>query len=195
MGHTVYELYLDVLLYVCLFLSTCLKSPSYCYAIWERFLKKKNETMYRHFIILFTCIFVEIDVQISPVFTMCDWEKYIPMSETLNLCLLLHYCRSHVFKNSVTHLQKVKRSWGVSWNEISSVQREVILYKPLFSRFWTRCGNSRVVNFAIFLMLSLLYKIDMNWSGNFREGLARENKTLAKITAYTVGHDEKLWNY
>ena len=29
----------------------------------------------------------------------------------------------------------------------------------------------------------------MNWSGNFREGLAREireNKTLAKITAYTV---------
>ena len=26
----------------------------------------------------------------------------------------------------------------------------------LFSRFWTRCGNSRVVNFAIFLMLSLL---------------------------------------
>ena len=25
----------------------------------------------------------------------------------------------------------------------------------------------------------------MNWSGNFREGLARENKTLAKITAYT----------
>ena len=37
-------------------------------------------------------------------------------------------------------------------------------------------------------MLSLLY-IDMNWSGNFREGLAREireNKTLAKITAYTV---------
>ena len=31
----------------------------------------------------------------------------------------------------------------------------------------------------------------MNWSGNFREGLAREireNKTLAKITAYTVYH-------
>ena len=31
----------------------------------------------------------------------------------------------------------------------------------------------------------------MNWSGNFREGLAREireNKTLAKITAYTVSH-------
>ena len=29
----------------------------------------------------------------------------------------------------------------------------------------------------------------MNWSGNFREGLVREireNKTLAKITAYTV---------
>ena len=26
----------------------------------------------------------------------------------------------------------------------------------LFSRSWTRCGNSRVVNFAIFLMLSLL---------------------------------------
>ena len=26
----------------------------------------------------------------------------------------------------------------------------------LFSRFWTKCGNSRVVNFAIFLMLSLL---------------------------------------
>ena len=29
----------------------------------------------------------------------------------------------------------------------------------------------------------------MNWSGNFREDLAREireNKTLAKITAYTV---------
>ena len=26
----------------------------------------------------------------------------------------------------------------------------------LFSRFWTRCSNSRVVNFAIFLMLSLL---------------------------------------
>ena len=29
----------------------------------------------------------------------------------------------------------------------------------------------------------------MNWSGNFREGLAREireNKTLKKITAYTV---------
>ena len=29
----------------------------------------------------------------------------------------------------------------------------------------------------------------MNWSGNFREGLTheiRENKTLAKITAYTV---------
>ena len=68
-----------------------------------------------------------------------------------------------------------------------------LLYKPLFSRtvifaFLDFCGNSRVVNFAIFLMLSLLY-IDMNWSGNFREGLAREireNKTLAKITAYTV---------
>ena len=32
----------------------------------------------------------------------------------------------------------------------------------------------------------------MNWSGNFREGLAREireNKTLAKITAYTVVFD------
>ena len=31
----------------------------------------------------------------------------------------------------------------------------------------------------------------MNLSGNFREGLAREireNKTLAKITAYTVHH-------
>ena len=31
----------------------------------------------------------------------------------------------------------------------------------------------------------------MNWSGNFREGLAREireNKTLVKITAYTVLH-------
>ena len=26
----------------------------------------------------------------------------------------------------------------------------------LLSRFWTRCGKSRVVNFAIFLMLSLL---------------------------------------
>ena len=26
----------------------------------------------------------------------------------------------------------------------------------LFSRFWTRCGNSRVVNFAIFLKSSLL---------------------------------------
>ena len=37
----------------------------------------------------------------------------------------------------------------------------VILYKPLFSRtvifaFLDFCGNSRVVNFAIFLMLSLL---------------------------------------
>ena len=32
-------------------------------------------------------------------------------------------------------------------------------------------------------------KIDMNWSGNFRKGLTREireNKTLVKITAYTV---------
>ena len=26
----------------------------------------------------------------------------------------------------------------------------------VISRFWTKCGNSRVVNFAIFLMLSLL---------------------------------------
>ena len=37
----------------------------------------------------------------------------------------------------------------------------LILYKPLFSRtvifaFLDFCGNSRVVNFAIFLMLSLL---------------------------------------
>ena len=35
----------------------------------------------------------------------------------------------------------------------------------------------------------------MNWSGNFREGLAREireNKTLAKITAYTVHDNESL---
>ena len=35
----------------------------------------------------------------------------------------------------------------------------------------------------------------MNWSGNFREGLAREireNKTLAKITAYTVS-DRAWW--
>ena len=38
-------------------------------------------------------------------------------------------------------------------------------------------------------LLCCHYYIDMNWSGNFREGLAREireNKTLAKITAYTV---------
>ena len=37
-------------------------------------------------------------------------------------------------------------------------------------------------------MLSLLY-IDINWSGNFREGLTREireNKTTAKISARTV---------
>ena len=36
----------------------------------------------------------------------------------------------------------------------------------------------------------------MNWSGNFREGLAREireNKTLAKITAYTVCGLTCLW--
>ena len=41
----------------------------------------------------------------------------------------------------------------------------------------------------------------MNWSGNFREGLAREireNKTLAKITAYvftvtSMGFSVMLW--
>ena len=40
-------------------------------------------------------------------------------------------------------------------------QPTLVLYKPLFSRtvifaFLDFCGNSRVVNFAIFLMLSLL---------------------------------------
>ena len=38
----------------------------------------------------------------------------------------------------------------------------------------------------------------MNWSGNFREGLAREireNKTLAKITAYTVFTITIHWLY
>ena len=68
-----------------------------------------------------------------------------------------------------------------------------VLYTPLFSRtvifaVLARCGNSRVVNFAILLMLSLLL-IDINWSGNFREGLTREireNKTTAKISARTV---------
>ena len=65
-----------------------------------------------------------------------------------------------------------------------------VLYTPLFSRtvifaVLARCGNSRGVNFAILLMLSLL-QIDINWSGNFCEGLTRENKTTAKISARTV---------
>ena len=37
----------------------------------------------------------------------------------------------------------------------------------------------------------------MNWSGNFREGLAREireNKNLAKITAYTVPKTYKIFS-
>ena len=57
-----------------------------------------------------------------------------------------------------------------------------------------RCGNSRVVNFAILLMLSLLF-IDINWSGNFREGLTRENKTTAKISARTVYYTIILYYY
>ena len=45
-------------------------------------------------------------------------------------------------------------------NIVKKVHKD-ILYKPLFSRtvifaFLDFCGNSRVVNFAIFLMLSLL---------------------------------------
>ena len=52
------------------------------------------------------------------------------------------------------HCVKVKCVYTTSLNHD-------ILYKPLFSRtvkfaFLDFCGNSRVVNFAIFLMLSLL---------------------------------------
>ena len=94
--------------------------------------------------------------------------------------------------------QERRRRQTSQGQKLSNAPKNRILYKPLFSRtvifaFLDFCGNSRVVNFAIFLMLSLLY-IDMNWSGNFREGLAREireNKTLAKITAYTV-HRKKI---
>ena len=43
----------------------------------------------------------------------------------------------------------------------------------LFSRFWTRCGNSRVVNFAIFLMLSLLNRHELKWK--FSRGSGSRN--------------------
>ena len=48
----------------------------------------------------------------------------------------------------------------------------------IFSRFWTRCGNLRGLNFAILLMFSLL---QIDWSGNFREVMTRENNSLFTV--------------
>ena len=53
----------------------------------------------------------------------------------------------------------------------------------IFSRFWTRCGNSWGLNFMIFLMFSLL-QIDINCSDIFAR------VWLAKITTYTVRYTD-----
>ena len=57
-----------------------------------------------------------------------------------------------------------------------------------FSRFWTRSGTSRGFNFAIYVLCPLLYIAHrLKWKfSRWRTREIRENKTPAKITAYTV---------
>ena len=65
-----------------------------------------------------------------------------------------------------------------------------------FSRFWTRSGTSRGFNFAIFVLCPLLYIAHrLKWKfSRWRTREIRENKTPAKITAYTVLANVKLFS-
>ena len=81
---------------------------------------------------------------------------FLSCSEPL-ISLLDPWCFGWLLFTIACYIQKEKKKHKWNFIKIWLVYITcVILYKPLFSRFWTRCSNSRVVNFAIFLMLSLL---------------------------------------
>ena len=78
---------------------------------------------------------------------------------TLGLAVKLH----HHYGSSALLKLLHEHGFIVSYDEVRRFRKSAakLLYKPLFSRtvifaFLDICGNSRVVNFAIFLMLSLL---------------------------------------
>ena len=79
-----------------------------------------------------------------------------PLSECGVSEYVLGWWCLHTHTHTHTHTHVIAFDRGRAMDDVC-----VLLYKPLFLRtvifaFLTRCGNSRVVNFAIFLMLSLL---------------------------------------
>ena len=91
--------------------------------------------------------------------------------------IVLHLC---------TQWHRLELSVNIHWIPIVSYCIRHIFRAQIFSRFWTKWGESQELNFAIF-WCSHYYKYTY-WSGNVRamSREIRENKTTTKITTYTV---------
>ena len=92
-----------------------------------------------------------------------------------------------VLKEYTSH-KKVKGHYKVQQTLKTPTVYTIYFSYFIFSRFWTRWGNSRWLNFTIFVMFSLLLNSHiLKWK--FSRGLTREireNKTTANITTLVL---------